>query len=31
MIDEHPFAEGAEVTLHLRPRDCSALPQEGGS
>ena len=27
MIDEHPFAEGAEVTLHLRPRDCAALPE----
>jgi putative spermidine/putrescine transport system ATP-binding protein/spermidine/putrescine transport system ATP-binding protein len=28
MIDGHPFAEGAEVTLHLRPRDCAALPED---
>ncbi|MGJ3262562.1 MAG: ABC transporter ATP-binding protein [Salinarimonas sp.] len=27
MIDERPFEEGAEVTLHLRPRDCAALPE----
>ncbi|WP_371056527.1 ABC transporter ATP-binding protein [Rhodosalinus sp. K401] len=27
MIDEHPFAEGDAVTLHLRPRDCAALPE----
>ena len=26
MIDGAPFAEGAEVTLQLRPRDCAALP-----
>lgn len=26
MIDGHPFAEGAEVHLHLRPQDCAALP-----
>jgi putative spermidine/putrescine transport system ATP-binding protein/spermidine/putrescine transport system ATP-binding protein len=26
MIDGHPFAEGAEVHLHLRPIDCAALP-----
>ena len=26
MIDEHPFAEGAEVSVRLRPRDCAALP-----
>jgi putative spermidine/putrescine transport system ATP-binding protein/spermidine/putrescine transport system ATP-binding protein len=26
MIDEAPFAEGAEVTLQLRPQDCAALP-----
>ena len=26
MIDEHPFAEGAQVSIHLRPRDCAALP-----
>ena len=26
MIDERPFAEGAPVSLHLRPRDCAALP-----
>ncbi|MGX1307578.1 putative spermidine/putrescine transport system ATP-binding protein [Amorphus suaedae] len=26
MIDDRPFAEGAEVALHLRPRDCAALP-----
>ncbi|MEW5422890.1 ABC transporter ATP-binding protein [Amorphus sp. 3PC139-8] len=26
MIDEHPFAEGAAVSLRLRPRDCTALP-----
>lgn len=26
MIDEHPFAEGSAVSVHLRGRDCSALP-----
>jgi putative spermidine/putrescine transport system ATP-binding protein/spermidine/putrescine transport system ATP-binding protein len=26
MIDEHPFAAGASVHLHLRPQDCAALP-----
>ena len=26
MIDGHPFAEGTEVNLHLRPHDCAALP-----
>jgi putative spermidine/putrescine transport system ATP-binding protein/spermidine/putrescine transport system ATP-binding protein len=26
MIDDRPFAEGAQVSLHLRPRDCAALP-----
>ena len=26
MIDERPFAAGADVHLHLRPRDCTALP-----
>jgi len=26
MIDEFPFAEGAPVSLRLRPRDCAALP-----
>ncbi|MBK0397855.1 ABC transporter ATP-binding protein [Limibaculum sp. M0105] len=26
MIDEHPFNEGDEVSVHLRPRDCTALP-----
>jgi len=26
MIDERPFAQGAEVHLHLRPQDCAALP-----
>ncbi|WP_223478367.1 ABC transporter ATP-binding protein [Oricola indica] len=26
MIDEHPFDEGAPVSLRLRPRDCAALP-----
>ena len=26
MIDERPFAEGAPVSLRLRPRDCAALP-----
>ncbi len=30
MIDEHPFAEGTTVSLRLRPRDCAALPAEGG-
>ncbi|MEE4121345.1 MAG: ABC transporter ATP-binding protein [Paracoccaceae bacterium] len=29
MIDEAPFPEGAEVTLHLRPQDCAALPGSG--
>ncbi len=28
MIDEHPFAEGAQVSVQLRPRDCAALPGE---
>jgi len=28
MIDERPFEEGAAVSLHLRPRDCTALPRE---
>ncbi|MFP4273602.1 MAG: ABC transporter ATP-binding protein [Paracoccaceae bacterium] len=27
MIDEHPFPQGAEVTLQLRPQDCAALPE----
>ena len=26
MIHERPFAQGAEVHLHLRPQDCAALP-----
>jgi len=26
MIDEHPFAAGDSVHLHLRPQDCAALP-----
>ncbi len=26
MIDQHPFAEGAAVSVRLRPRDCAALP-----
>lgn len=26
MIDDRPFAEGVRVALHLRPRDCAALP-----
>jgi putative spermidine/putrescine transport system ATP-binding protein/spermidine/putrescine transport system ATP-binding protein len=26
MIDDHPFAVGAAVYLHLRPQDCAALP-----
>ncbi len=26
MIDEHPFAEGSAVHLHLRPQDCAGLP-----
>jgi len=26
MIDGHPFAEGTDVNLHLRPQDCAALP-----
>ncbi|RKT32824.1 putative spermidine/putrescine transport system ATP-binding protein [Roseovarius halotolerans] len=26
MIDGHPFAEGTEVNLLLRPQDCAALP-----
>ncbi len=26
MIDERPFAEGAQVSLRLRPRDCAVLP-----
>jgi putative spermidine/putrescine transport system ATP-binding protein/spermidine/putrescine transport system ATP-binding protein len=26
MIDERPFAEGAKVSLRLRPRDCAVLP-----
>jgi putative spermidine/putrescine transport system ATP-binding protein len=26
MIDERPFAEGARVSVRLRPRDCAALP-----
>ena len=26
MIDEHPFAAGRDVHLHLRPQDCAALP-----
>ena len=26
MINERPFAQGAEVHLHLRPQDCAALP-----
>ncbi|MEQ8442662.1 MAG: ABC transporter ATP-binding protein [Alphaproteobacteria bacterium] len=28
MIDEHPFAEGAQVSVRLRPRDCAALPAQ---
>ncbi len=27
MIDERPFAKGDAVHLHLRPRDCAALPE----
>jgi putative spermidine/putrescine transport system ATP-binding protein/spermidine/putrescine transport system ATP-binding protein len=26
MIDEHPFAEGEHVAVHLRGRDCATLP-----
>ncbi|WP_300550714.1 ABC transporter ATP-binding protein [Roseovarius sp.] len=26
MIDDHPFAVGDDVHLHLRPQDCAALP-----
>ncbi|MEO1459381.1 MAG: ABC transporter ATP-binding protein [Pseudomonadota bacterium] len=26
MIDERPFAEGDEIAVRLRPRDCTALP-----
>ena len=26
MIDQHPFAAGDSVSLHLRPIDCAALP-----
>jgi len=26
MIDDHPFAAGEAVHLHLRPQDCAALP-----
>ncbi|MBK1635379.1 ABC transporter ATP-binding protein [Rhodovulum adriaticum] len=26
MIDQHPFPEGAQVSLRLRPQDCAALP-----
>ena len=26
MIDQHPFAAGDAVNLHLRPIDCAALP-----
>ncbi len=26
MIDQHPFAEGDTVSVHLRGRDCTALP-----
>ena len=26
MIDGHPFNEGDQVNLHLRPQDCAALP-----
>jgi len=26
MIDDHPFAEGAAVSVRFRPRDCAALP-----
>ncbi len=26
MIDGRPFAEGSEVALHLRPRECALLP-----
>jgi len=29
MIEGHPFAEGAAVSVHLRPRDCVALPGGG--
>jgi putative spermidine/putrescine transport system ATP-binding protein/spermidine/putrescine transport system ATP-binding protein len=29
MIDEHPFPEGASVSIMLRPRDCVALPDDG--
>lgn len=28
MIDTRPFAAGEAVSLHLRPRDCTALPAE---
>lgn len=28
MIDGHPFAEGSQINLHLRPQDCAALPGE---
>lgn len=26
MIDQHPFQEGAPVSVRFRPRDCAALP-----
>jgi acyl-CoA oxidase len=26
MIDEHPFEEGAAVSVRFRPRDCAAIP-----
>jgi putative spermidine/putrescine transport system ATP-binding protein/spermidine/putrescine transport system ATP-binding protein len=27
MIDAHPHQEGARVSVLLRPRDCTALPE----
>lgn len=31
MIEDHPFATGAQVALNFRPKDCAALPVEIGS
>ncbi|MDF1609293.1 ABC transporter ATP-binding protein [Hoeflea sp. YIM 152468] len=31
MIEDHPFAAGAQVALTFRPKDCAALPLEVGS
>ncbi len=29
MIDDHPFAEGTQVSIRIRPGDCTALPATG--